>query len=143
MTSSYTAYGMLFEQADSLATRGHYGCAAAVVLYHTAVEARVDQAFIDATDGKVERGVVTEAVISLIPGMNFLDRKTQALWEALTGDRVTAFAGWAAYRESVELRNAVAHARNPFLGPDEADAASRACRAIVAHVDRIALAFGG
>lgn len=78
-------------------------------------QAAVEMAAWDAFTGLIARKIgtpVDDAVLGLVPDMSFMNRRTQAFWEWLTGKKITEPSEvWKAYREHVERRNRVAHGR--------------------------------
>jgi hypothetical protein len=70
------------------------------------------------------------------------NERVQGLWTALTGDEITAAAGWAAYKEGVKRRHAFVH-RAAAVPREDADRFITAAEQVVGHVvDVMARVFG-
>ena len=69
-----------------------------IVTAHMAFEVVAERSFAIAPESHGLRASVREAMLD----RTFLSSKTRALWNGLTGDRISQASGWKAYTRSVE-----------------------------------------
>lgn len=109
--------------------------AVAVVVAHMAFEIATEQAFTSLLSQRVgtDDGL-DDAVLGVLPGRTFMDKRTRTLWASLTGgDDISAADGWKAYHRSVEVRNGAVH-RGTRASDDESARAIESVERVMAHV---------
>ncbi len=108
---------------------------AAVVLAQTVVEVTAEWALRLALRATVPEGTV-DSLFSVVPDRSFMDRRTRAVWTALTGDVLSELPEWKRYHAHIERRNRVAHSG---FRPTEEDARASisVCHKLSAHLETV------
>lgn len=104
-----------------------------LVLAQAAVEVAMETATDFALQLREVHDPLREWVGTTVFSWSPTNKRVQALWTALTGDRITAAPGWAAYKQGTELRHAFVH-RMAAVPRDQAEEFIAAAEQVVTHI---------
>jgi hypothetical protein len=126
-------YGDLIRAARTLASDR---AEAAIAMAQMSVEAFVEVALSALLRGQGMSEADVESEMNRLPGFNFRREETRDLWTQLTGDSIQQAVAWAAYVNSVKLRNSVVH-RGKRATPNDAATSVERCTDLIQHMQAV------